>query len=421
MARGQLPARDARAAAGRGGHRLGRAPAKAYRPAAAVARSHGARAAGRRRTGHANTAAAASRRPRPKTLREEMAKLGCRAPLFSFGISMLGPALLKYGTEAQKQEHLPKIVRGEIRWCQGYSEPGAGSDLAGLQPSPRTRAIISSSTARRSGRATPTRPTGSSASCAPTARRSRSGISFLLFDMTTPGRRDAADPAHLRILAVLRDLLRRCEGPEGKSGRRAEQGLGGRQISARPRARDDLRHGPRRRRRRRACRKRRSLRSARRRTDGSTIRCCGRASRCSKSARRRSGRCPSGSSTSSRRGKAHPAQPSMMKYYGTELNKARHELLMAAGGSGGARMGQRGFDTAARRRGRGCAPRPIRSRAGPPRFSSTSSPSAFSICRSLTQVPLLLTDDQVLLADSVAAVSRRERRRAPLAGVARRG
>ena len=68
-----------------------------------------------------------------KALREEMAKLGCRLPLFSFGISMLGPALLKYGTEAQKREHLPKIVRGEIRWCQGYSEPGAGSDLAGLQ------------------------------------------------------------------------------------------------------------------------------------------------------------------------------------------------------------------------------------------------------------------------------------------------
>ena len=55
------------------------------------------------------------------------------APLASFGIWMLGPALLKFGTEAQKLEHLPKIARGEIRWCQGYSEPGAGSDLASLQ------------------------------------------------------------------------------------------------------------------------------------------------------------------------------------------------------------------------------------------------------------------------------------------------
>ena len=63
-----------------------------------------------------------------RVLREEMARLTCRIPLTSFGISMLGPALLKYGNEVQKREHLPKIVRGEIRWCQGYSEPGAGSE-----------------------------------------------------------------------------------------------------------------------------------------------------------------------------------------------------------------------------------------------------------------------------------------------------
>ncbi|HEY4367309.1 MAG TPA: acyl-CoA dehydrogenase family protein [Steroidobacteraceae bacterium] len=68
-----------------------------------------------------------------QVLREEMARLKCRSPLTSFGISMLGPALLKYGSEAQKQEHMLRIARGEIRWCQGYSEPGAGSDLASLQ------------------------------------------------------------------------------------------------------------------------------------------------------------------------------------------------------------------------------------------------------------------------------------------------
>jgi alkylation response protein AidB-like acyl-CoA dehydrogenase len=48
------------------------------------------------------------------------------------GTSMFGPTLLEYGTEDQKQRHIPPIVKGEIRWCQGYSEPGAGSDLASL-------------------------------------------------------------------------------------------------------------------------------------------------------------------------------------------------------------------------------------------------------------------------------------------------
>jgi len=65
-------------------------------------------------------------------LLQEMRRIGARPPLTSFGISMLGPALLAFGTPEQKAEHLPKIARGEIRWCQGYSEPGAGSDLASL-------------------------------------------------------------------------------------------------------------------------------------------------------------------------------------------------------------------------------------------------------------------------------------------------
>jgi acyl-CoA dehydrogenase len=72
-------------------------------------------------------------RDEAKIVRQEMRALNCRSPLDSFGIWMLGPALLKYGNEEQKREHLPKIARGEIRWCQGYSEPGSGSDLASLQ------------------------------------------------------------------------------------------------------------------------------------------------------------------------------------------------------------------------------------------------------------------------------------------------
>ena len=66
-------------------------------------------------------------------LLQEMKRINARNPLSSFGIWMLGPALLKFGNEEQKAEHLPPIARGEIRWCQGYSEPGAGSDLASLK------------------------------------------------------------------------------------------------------------------------------------------------------------------------------------------------------------------------------------------------------------------------------------------------
>ena len=71
-------------------------------------------------------------RAEEKVLLDEMRRIDARPPLTSFGIWMLGPALLKFGNEAQKADHLPKIARGEIRWCQGYSEPGAGSDLASL-------------------------------------------------------------------------------------------------------------------------------------------------------------------------------------------------------------------------------------------------------------------------------------------------
>ena len=67
-----------------------------------------------------------------KILNEEMFLIGARQPLLSFGIWMLAPVLLEYGNEEQKKEHIPKILKGEIRWCQGYSEPGSGSDLASL-------------------------------------------------------------------------------------------------------------------------------------------------------------------------------------------------------------------------------------------------------------------------------------------------
>jgi len=71
-----------------------------------------------------------------KILYDEMGKLRARPPLLGMGLSMIGPTLLEFGTEEQKQRHLPRIARSEVQWCQGYSEPNAGSDLAAL----RTRA-----------------------------------------------------------------------------------------------------------------------------------------------------------------------------------------------------------------------------------------------------------------------------------------
>ncbi len=73
-----------------------------------------------------------------QVLREEMARINARPPLVGMGLSMIGPALLEFGTDEQKAEHLPKIASGEIWWCQGYSEPNSGSDLASLQ----TRAVV---------------------------------------------------------------------------------------------------------------------------------------------------------------------------------------------------------------------------------------------------------------------------------------
>jgi len=71
-------------------------------------------------------------------LLEEMKRISGRPALSGFGTSMIGPTLLEYGTEEQKLRHLPRIARAEVEWCQGYSEPGAGSDLASLQ----TRAML---------------------------------------------------------------------------------------------------------------------------------------------------------------------------------------------------------------------------------------------------------------------------------------
>ncbi len=122
-----------------------------------------------------------------KTLKEEMTAIGARPPLTSFGISMLGPALLKFGTEEQKKHYLGEIARGEIRWCQGYSEPGAGSDLAGLQ----TKADDAGDHYVVNGQKVWTSYADEADWIFCLVRTSteskHQGISFLLFDMESPG------------------------------------------------------------------------------------------------------------------------------------------------------------------------------------------------------------------------------------------
>ena len=127
-------------------------------------------------------------KPEAKILAKEMARINARSPLSSFGIWMLGPALLKFGTEAQKQQHLPPIVRGEIRWCQGYSEPNAGSDLAALA----TKCEDKGDYFLVNGQKVWTSYADQAdwifclVRTDPKAKK-HEGISFVLFDMETPG------------------------------------------------------------------------------------------------------------------------------------------------------------------------------------------------------------------------------------------
>ena len=129
-------------------------------------------------------------RQQDEVLKGELKRLRLPPPLIGFGLVMIGPTLLEYGTEAQKQEHLPPIVRGEIRWCQGYSEPGSGSDLASLKtsavrdPNGPTRFIINgqkvwTSYAEKSDWIFCLVRTN--------AAVKQAGITFLLIDMATPG------------------------------------------------------------------------------------------------------------------------------------------------------------------------------------------------------------------------------------------
>lgn len=271
-------------------------------------------------------------REQAKVLRQEMNSLGCRVPLQSFGIWMLGPALLKYGSEEQKREHLPPIARGEIRWCQGYSEPNAGSDLASLQ----TRAEDRGDHFVVNGQKVWTSYADKAdwifclVRTDPTASK-HTGISFVLFDMATPGvstrpitlisgKSPFCETFFDDVRVEKRNLVGELNGgwtiakylltherdmigamgevaQPPKLGQFASQSIGldeGGKLDE-PVLRADI---------------------ARFEIDEVAFRLL----------LERSG-------DLARQGKVHPAFSSVLKYYGAELNKRRYELLMAAGGS----------------------------------------------------------------------------------------
>ena len=263
-----------------------------------------------------------------KILREEMQRIRARNPLNSFGISMLGPALLKYGTEEQKLDHLPKIARGEIRWCQGYSEPGAGSDLAGLQTSAEDKGDHYLVNGQKVW--TSYADQADWIFCLVRTDKSvkQAGISFVLFDMASEGVStkpilliSGYSPFCETFFDNVKVPKRNLVHEENKGwdvakyllGHEREMisGMGLGAAGGNPlveASHDGVMRRPLRPAAPRADRVVRGPRQGVQRDVGEVH------------------RRPQG-------GQGAPAQPSMMKYYGTELNKARHELMMAAGGS----------------------------------------------------------------------------------------
>ncbi|MDZ4112962.1 MAG: acyl-CoA dehydrogenase family protein [Brevundimonas sp.] len=271
-------------------------------------------------------------REEAKVLGSEMRRIDAQAPLASFGVWMLGPALLAFGTEEQKQRFLPEIVRGEIRWCQGYSEPGAGSDLASIQ----TRAEDKGDHWIVNGQKVWTSYADKAdwifclVRTDPEAPK-HLGISFVLFDMATPGVSTRpitlisgkspfcetffddvrVEKANLvgtlnRGWDVAKALLaheRTMIGAMGEMG-------GGRPLGQVATGSIGLDEDG------RLDEPMLRARIAELEVDAAAF----------KLALERTG-------DLAKAGQAHPAIASMLKYYGSELNKRRHELLMAAGGS----------------------------------------------------------------------------------------
>jgi alkylation response protein AidB-like acyl-CoA dehydrogenase len=262
-----------------------------------------------------------------KILKEEMSALGCRPPLTSFGISMLGPALLKYGNEAQKKRFLTEIARGEIRWCQGYSEPGAGSDLAGLQTKAEDKGDHYLVNGQKVWTSYADQADWIFCLVRTSTESKHGGISFLLFDMESPGVStrpillisgsspfcetffdDVKVPKDQLVGEVNKgwDVAKYLLGHEREmiSGMGLGSGIGtgasGVTLGNLAKPEDPL------------------LRAEIAAFDVDALAFAAMSERFIDQLKA---------------GEAHPALPSMMKYAGTELNKRRNELVMAAGGS----------------------------------------------------------------------------------------
>ena len=254
-------------------------------------------------------------------LKEELARIGARSPLVSFGISMLGPALLKFGTEEQKRHYLPQIARGEIRWCQGYSEPGAGSDLAGLQTKAEDKGDHWLVNGQKVWTSYADKADWIFCLTRTSAESKQGGISFLLFDMESPGVSTKPillisgnspfcetffDDVKVPKDQVVGEVNKGWDVAKYLLGHEREMisgmGLGGGgSLGAATKPRDPM------------------LRAEIAAFDVDALAFQAMSERFT---------------AMWKAGEAHPASPSMMKYAGTELNKRRNELVMAAGGSG---------------------------------------------------------------------------------------
>ncbi|MFZ9394768.1 MAG: acyl-CoA dehydrogenase family protein [Erythrobacter sp.] len=266
-----------------------------------------------------------------KVLREEMSRIGARPPLSSFGIWMLGPALLHFGTEGQKRRFLNEIARGEIRWCQGYSEPGSGSDLVSMQTFGEDKGDHWVVNGQKIWTSYADKCDWIFCLVRTDKENKYQGITFMLFDMQTPG--VTTKPIKLisgnspfcetffddvkvpksygedvpgfvgqinRGWDVAKYLLgheREMISGAGGGDRTAAIGAAMKRHAGEldPILRAEL---------------------AMFDVDALAYACMGEKFL-----------------DEIKVGKAHPAQPNMMKYAGTELNKRRHELMMSVGGS----------------------------------------------------------------------------------------